>query len=124
MTSLYKPGYRTWESGLYVQDDWRVNNWLTLNLGLRHDIFTAKTEQYNRLSNFDPVAVKVLVAGVNSDAAVGIKTDYGNIAPRFGFAATLGQGMVLRGGIGLELFPWRLCVEWSGLKKRPYTAAP
>src|SRR5205814_1175097 len=32
--SLYKPGYRSWESGFYVQDDWRATQWLTLNLGV------------------------------------------------------------------------------------------
>ena len=47
--SLYKPGYRGWESGFFAQDDWRVNKWLTLNLGVRYDVYTAKTEPYNRL---------------------------------------------------------------------------
>jgi hypothetical protein len=122
VTTLYKPGYRTWEVGAYVQDDWRVSNKLTLNIGLRYDVFTAKTEQHNRLSNFDPVAVKVLVAGDNSDAAVGIKTDYGNFAPRFGFAATLGHGMVLRGGIGWSFFPGDYASNGL-LKNAPFTAA-
>src|SRR5262249_4325780 len=103
-TSLYKPGYRLWETGFYAQDDWRVNNWLTLNLGLRYDVFTAKTEAHNRLSNFDPVKVLALVAGQNSDETAGISTDYGNIAPRFGFAATIGHDMVLRGGVGLSYY--------------------
>ncbi|MGH9940502.1 MAG: TonB-dependent receptor domain-containing protein, partial [Blastocatellia bacterium] len=100
-TSLYTPGYRAWESSFYMQDDWRVNDWLTLNLGVRYDIFTAKTEAYNRLANFDPVNVVALVAGENSSDTAGISTDYGNVAPRFGFAATLGRGMVVRGGFGL-----------------------
>ncbi|MGH9854305.1 MAG: TonB-dependent receptor domain-containing protein, partial [Blastocatellia bacterium] len=121
-TTLYKPGNRTWEFGAYAQDDWRVNNWLTLNLGLRYDIFTAKTEQHNRLSNFDPVAVQVLVAGVNSSESVGIKPDYGNFAPRFGFAATLGQGMVLRGGVGWSFFPGDYASNGL-LKNAPFTAA-
>ncbi|MBM3763704.1 MAG: TonB-dependent receptor, partial [Acidobacteria bacterium] len=59
--SLYKPGYRAWESGAYVQDDWRATRRLTLNLGVRYDIFTAKTEQYNRLGNFDPFTSTILV---------------------------------------------------------------
>ncbi len=122
VTTLYKPGYRTWEAGAYVQDDWRVNNWLTLNLGLRYDIFTAKTEQYNRLSNFDPIAASVLIAGANSSESVGIKTDYGNFAPRFGFAATLGQGMVLRGGVGWSFFPGDYASNGL-LKNAPFTAA-
>ena len=122
VTTLYKPGYRTWEIGTYLQDDWRVNNWLTLNLGLRYDIFTAKAEQHNRLSNFDPATVSVLIAGVNSDESVGIRTDYGDVAPRFGFAATLGQGMVLRGGIGWSFFPGDYASNGL-LKNPPFTAA-
>ena len=121
-TTLYKPGYRTWEVGAYAQDDWRVNNWLTLNIGLRYDVFTPKTEQYNRLSNFDPVNASVLVAGANSGESVGIKTDYGALAPRFGFAATLGQGMVLRGGVGWSFFPGDYASNGL-LKNAPFTAA-
>src|SRR5262245_12493036 len=121
-TTLYKPGYRTWEVGAYAQDDWRVNNWLTLNIGLRYDVFTPKTEQYNRLSNFDPIKATVLVAGANSGESVGIKTDYGAVAPRFGFAATLGQGMVLRGGMGWSFFPGDYASNGL-LKNAPFTAA-
>ncbi|MGH9838231.1 MAG: TonB-dependent receptor domain-containing protein [Blastocatellia bacterium] len=120
--TLYKPGYRAWESGFYAQDDWRVNNWLTLNLGLRYDIFTPKTEAYNRLSNFDPAPARVLIAGENSNAAVGVTTDYGAIAPRFGFAATLGHGMVLRGGVGWSYFPGDYASNGL-LKNPPFTAA-
>jgi outer membrane receptor protein involved in Fe transport len=121
-TTLYKPGYRAWETGLYVQDDWRVNDWLTLNLGLRYDIFTAKTEQYNRLANFDPVNVVVLIAGQNSNDTVGISTDYGNVAPRVGFAATLGHGLVLRGGFGLSYYPGDYASNGL-LKNPPFTSA-
>jgi hypothetical protein len=120
--SLYKPGYRAWETGAYVQDDWRVTNWLTLNIGARYDIYTAKTEQYNRLSNFDPVAVKVLQAGVNASETTGIRTDYGNLAPRFGFAATLARGFVLRGGIGLSYFQ-NDTTSGTALKNIPLTSA-
>lgn len=120
--SLYKPGYRAWEFGAYAQDDWRVTNWLTLNLGARYDIYTTKTEQYNRLSNFDPVAVQILVAGQNASDTAGIATDYGSIAPRFGFAATLGKGMVLRGGIGLSFFQ-NDTTSVGALKNIPLTSA-
>ncbi|MFN0088006.1 MAG: TonB-dependent receptor domain-containing protein, partial [Blastocatellia bacterium] len=122
VTSLYKPGYRTWETGAFVQDDWRVNNWLTLNLGLRHDVFTPKSEQYNRLSNFDPISAVVLAAGENSNASVGIQMDYTNLAPRFGFAATVASGMVVRGGIGWSFFPGDYASNGL-LKNAPYTAA-
>lgn len=121
-TTLFKTGYRTWETGAYVQDDWRATNWLTLNLGLRYDLYTPKTEQYNRLSNFDPITATILTAGENSNATVGVKTDYTNFAPRFGFAATIASGTVLRGGVGWSFFPGDYAS--NGLMRNPpFTAA-
>lgn len=120
--SLYKPGYRSWEPGMYVQDDWRATRWLTLNLGVRYDVYTQKTEQYNRLANFDPFTSTMLVAGQNAGRTAGIKTDRGNIAPRIGFAATLGRGMVLRGGWGMSFFPGDY-TSGAALKNLPFTSA-
>jgi outer membrane receptor protein involved in Fe transport len=122
VASLYKPGYRGWESGYYVQDDWRVTRWLTLNMGVRYDIFTAKTEQHNRMANFDPISSTILVAGQNSSATTNISTDHGDFAPRFGFAATLGHGTVLRGGIGLSFYPGDYA-SGVALKNPPFTSA-
>jgi len=120
--SLYKPGYRAWESGFYIQDDWRANRWLSVNLGLRYDIYTPKTEQSRRLANFDPVNSVILVAGKNSSNTTNITTDHGNVAPRVGFAASLGSGMVLRGGFGLSFFPSDYTSSVA-LKNPPFTSA-
>jgi hypothetical protein len=105
-TELTKLGYRTWEPSVYVQDDWRARRWLTINLGSRYDIYTPFTEAHNQISNFDLGTGKVIVAGQNgvSDTA-GIATDYSNLAPRVGFAVTLGESFVLHGGYGLTFFP-------------------
>ena len=99
------PGYRTWEPSVYLQDDWRITSRLTLNLGVRYDIFTPKTEIRDRMSNFDPATGQILLAGLNSSRTAGISTDFGNVAPRIGFAATISRGMVLRGGYGISFFP-------------------
>jgi len=120
--SLYKPGYRSWETGYYVQDDWRATRWLTLNLGVRYDIYTPKTEQYNRLANFDPVNSVILVAGKNSSASTNLSTDYGSVAPRLGFAASLSNSMVVRGGFGLSYFPSDY-TSAVALKNPPFTSA-
>src|SRR5262249_48227033 len=120
--SLYKPGYRSWETGYYVQDDWRATRWLTLNLGVRYDIYTAKTEQHDRLANFDPFTSTILIAGQNSSRTTNIGTDYGNVAPRLGFAATLGRNLVLRGGFGLSFFPGDY-TSGVALKNPPFTSS-
>jgi hypothetical protein len=106
------PQYRDWEIGQFLQDNWRVNRWLTLNLGLRYDIFTPITEKHNALSNFDPSDARTLaggriqVAGVDGVSnTVNIQTQYADVQPRIGFAATLGQGTVLRGGFGTSYWP-------------------
>jgi len=110
--SLTAPQYRASEVGTYIQDDWRITRWLTLNLGLRWDVFRPMTEKHNALSNFDPTDAAMLatgqvqVAGRNGVSATdGFNTHWADFQPRLGFAATLGHRMVLRGGFGTSYFP-------------------
>jgi hypothetical protein len=102
----FEPFYHVQEPSAYVQDDWRATQWLTVNMGLRYDVFTPFTEEEDRLSNLDLKTPRVLVAGQNgASRTAGVATDYGNIGPRVGFAATLPRASVLRGGYGLTYFP-------------------
>ena len=99
--------FERWEPSFYVQDSWRVKPWLTLNMGLRYDIFTPYTDASGnqQFSCFDVVTAQTLVARQNGvSASCNVKTDYANLAPRFGFAANLGHDTVLRGGYGLVYF--------------------
>ena len=102
---LVQPGFRTWEPSGYIQDDWRVQQRLTLNLGIRYDLFTPFTEAHNAISNFDPYTSTLLVPGVNAGATAGVNTDYSNLAPRLGFAFLAQPKTVLRGGFGLTYIP-------------------
>ena len=97
------------EFAAYFQDDIRVNNKLTVNAGLRYDLYVPWVEVNNRQSNFDPTTGKFVVA---SDNAVIAGTDVGrylqtyskrDFGPRFGFAYDLtGNGRtIVRGGYGL-----------------------
>ncbi len=89
------------ETAFFVQDDWKVNQNLTLNLGLRYDLFTAPTERFDRISNFDPVSRNIVVAGENSPNGRDLaKNDLNNFQPVIGFAYSIGKdkNVVLRGG--------------------------
>lgn len=103
--TLIAPGIRIWESNFFIQDDWRVNDKLTLNFGVRYEYDTPSTEVTNRWTNFDVVQGKLLIAGFNTDAQTGVQGDANNWAPRLGFAYKLRPGTILRGGAGVFYNP-------------------
>ena len=119
--SLIAPYYSTSEPNFYAQDNWRARSWLTLNLGVRWDYFSPWTERHNFLSNFNPTT-GLLQTASSSDRTAQIKSVYHDFAPRIGFAATLGHGMVLRGGFGTTFFPGRYA-SFFQLKNPPFSSS-
>jgi hypothetical protein len=88
---------------LYVQDDLRLTNALTLNLGLRYEYATPHWERDNILSNWDPEARTMVQAAAGSlEERALIRPDRNNVAPRLGFAYTLTPKTVARGGYGIS----------------------
>ena len=87
----------------YVQDDFRVNEKLTLNLGLRYEYATPQWEEDNFITSFDPATNSLIQArdGSIEDRAL-VKPDRNNFAPRLGFAYTLTPRTVVRGGYGVS----------------------
>ncbi len=86
----------------YLQDDIKVNNRLTLNLGLRYEFGTPYWEKNNRLSNYDPVSNSIVLARDGSLYDRGlVDPDRNNFGPRLGFAYRLFDKTVIRGGYGL-----------------------
>jgi hypothetical protein len=87
----------------YLQDDWRVNDRLTLNLGLRYEYATPWVEKDNILSNWDPKARQMVPARDGSlEERSTIRPDRNNLGPRLGLAYTLTPRTVLRGGYGVS----------------------
>jgi hypothetical protein len=101
--TLFLPGYRSWETAGYIQDDWRATHSLTLNIGLRYEVFTALTEAHNKYSNFEYPTLTLITS--SQDPHVGIDTNYMNISPRFGFSKSLWKGSLVRGGYGISYYP-------------------
>jgi hypothetical protein len=119
---LYQPHNRTWEPHVFFQDDVHVSANLTLNLGLRYDLFTPYTEIQNILSNFDTGLAKIVVAGQDGIGSTGnIRTDYSNLAPRIGFAYTPLPRTVIRGGFGMTFAPENM-TSGAALVNQPFTA--
>lgn len=102
----------------FFEDDWKVSENLTLNLGLRWDFMPAETERHN-LGNYafdtkavNPISSEVSIPGysqilggvtylgVNGAPRAPYKTDLTNIQPRVGFAYALHETTVLRAGFG------------------------
>ncbi len=95
--------YRQRMNFFYVQDDWKVNRNLTLNLGLRYEYATPQWEANNRLGNFDPTTASLVFAkdGSVQDRST-IRPDRNNWGPRLGLAYTLGPKTVIRSAYGIS----------------------
>jgi carboxypeptidase family protein/TonB-dependent receptor-like protein len=99
---------RTQEHGAFVQDDFKLSSRLTVNAGLRYEIFGAETEEENRIVNFDLVGLRLIYAGEDgASRSVNKKTRFNNFAPRIGLTYDLrGNGKtILRTGFGITYFP-------------------
>lgn len=111
------PGWRYFSPAVFVQDDIKVTQKLTLNVGVRYEISYPRTESKDRYRSFDPSVINPVVGrrgalvSVNGTGALkaqyeGIsKPDYTDIGPRIGFAYALNSRTVVRGGYGLYYSP-------------------
>jgi hypothetical protein len=97
---------RTYETGYFAEDDWKITHRLTLNLGLRYDLYNFPYETQNRESNFNIATGTLELAGQNGNSRSLINTPKTNFAPRVGFAYDMfGDGKTaLRGGYGIYYF--------------------
>jgi hypothetical protein len=96
---------------MYVQDDWRLTDRLTLNVGIRWETELPRRVDEDRMNSFDMRAINplsgtpgvVTFAGRNGVSRTAYDADYNNFGPRLGFALRVpGTGnTVLRGGGGL-----------------------
>lgn len=93
----------------YVQDDWKVNDKLTLNLGLRYEYNAPWVETRDGIANFDRGGPRgsqgfIEVAGQNGDSRIHralVDPDRNNFAPRLGIAYKANNKTVVRMAYGI-----------------------
>lgn len=113
----------SWENSVYLQDDWQVTRRLTLNLGLRYDLFAPYFETDNRMANFDRTTRQLVVAGVGGVSRSTVNTDGNNIGPRVGFAYQLSGKTVLRSAYGLFYTIDRGGIDNQLIENPPFVAS-
>ena len=90
----------------YIQDDWKINRVLTLNIGARWEYQTPWTERYNHLAYFNPTAVDPITGRqgvltfVNNNNRYPSNPQNTNLAPRLGLAYNFAPNTVFRAGYG------------------------
>ena len=98
-------GFRQLDLAFYAQDNYKLNDRLTLALGLRYDNFVGWpwTEVNNRMYMFDPSrsTTQVYQVGTNGISTSGISGNDTDLAPRVGFSYKLASKTVFHGGYGL-----------------------
>jgi hypothetical protein len=112
-TTVEETGARFRPISPYVQDDWKINPKLTVNIGLRWDYYPPFREVQNRLSFLDPNATNPITGtpGALSFAGSGsgpycncntnVQSWYKNFGPRFGIAYSPNTTTVIRASAGV-----------------------
>jgi outer membrane receptor protein involved in Fe transport len=103
LSNLAETHQELYSYSFYAQDDWKPNDKLTVNAGLRYDFMTPQLERDNHISNFDPSGAGALLTATDGSIEQRglVKPDRNNFAPRIGVTYASTRSMVFRGGYGI-----------------------
>ncbi len=106
--SVVSGSWRETEFFSYGQDKWQPTSKLTLDVGLRWELYFPPTPQHSGgYSNYDPTTNTLVLAGIGGNPLnLGRETYYHYFAPRFGLAYRFTEKFVLRGGFGISYEPF------------------
>ncbi len=102
------PGFRQNWLFFFVSDKWQASSKLTLDIGLRYELYPPATPRKpGGFVNYNPANDQLVVAGLDGNASnLGMKTDYKNIAPRLGASYRVNENTVVRAGFGVSYVPF------------------
>ena len=109
------PTFRQTQLFTYFQDKWQVTPKLTLDLGLRHEIYFAPTAAVPAgFSNYDPDGNRLLLSGKGGNPGdLGVGTRLKSFAPRTGLAYRLTEKTVVRAAFGITIDPSYPDDKWA-----------
>ncbi len=109
------PTFRQTQIFTYVQDKWQISPKLTIDVGIRHELYLPPTTVHRAgFSNYNPATNSLELAGVGPiPSDLGLETDWRNFAPRFGLAYRFTSKTVLRGGYGITIDPSYPDDKWA-----------
>jgi hypothetical protein len=90
----------------YAQDQWRATEKLTVNYGVRYEIYPISTRDHSGLDIFNPADGNLYVEGSGGiPAGVNVRTGKGMMVPRIGVAYRIDTKTVVRAGFGMSSNP-------------------
>jgi carboxypeptidase family protein/TonB-dependent receptor-like protein len=94
---------REWQHAMYFRDRWNVNPKLTLDLGLRWELYPIMQRGNGRgVERLDLTSLQMILGGIGgNDKNVDLKAGKDNFAPRLGAVYRLNEQTVLRSGYGI-----------------------